>query len=235
MELLSIILGQFMNVGVIAVLILFQQEIRKFLLLLGKTTVFDEGNLLKNMKQIWMEKFDKSHLNLTPLMDSIKTMSGSNTGALIVFSKDSELKFYADSGDRMEALISKRLLLAIFNKLSPLHDGAIIVNENRVVAARCILPVSERDDIPAQFGLRHRAALGMSENTDSLVIVVSEETGQLSSARNGQYEYNLSTQEVRKRINEYLSNEDKESKESLMAKVEQTEHPVDKSKEVPVK
>lgn len=229
MELLSIILGQFMGVGVIAVLILFQQEIRKFLMLLGKTTVFDEGNIFKNVSQIWREKFDKTHLNLTPLMDAIKSMSGSNTGALFVFSKDSELKFYADSGDRMEALISKRLILAVFNKLSPLHDGAAIVNENRIIAARCILPVSERDDIPAQFGLRHRAAIGMSENTDTLVVVVSEENGQLTCARHGHFEHNLSIQEVRKKINEYLINEDKGAKESLMAKVESEE----KSKEIP--
>lgn len=230
MELLSIILGQFMGVGVIAVLILFQQEIRKFLMLLGKTTVFDEGNIFKNMKNLWREKFDKTHLNLTPLMDSIKTMSGSNTGALFVFSRDSELKFYADSGDRMEALISKRLVLAIFNKLSPLHDGAAIINNNRVIAARCILPVSERDDIPAQFGLRHRAAIGMSENTDTLVVVVSEENGQLTCARHGVYQHNLSVQEVRKMINEYLINEDKGAKESLMAKIENEELVKEKSK-----
>lgn len=219
MEVTSNILGQFMGVGVIALLILFQQEIRKFLLLFGKTTVFEEGNVFKNVKQIWREKFDKSHLNMTPMMDSIKALSGSNTGALIVFSRDSELKFYADSGDRLEALVSKRLMLAIFNKLSPLHDGAAIINQNRVIAARCILPVSERDDIPAQFGLRHRAALGMSENTDCLVIVISEETGQLTAAQNGVFHRNLSIQEVRKMINEYLINQDKG--ESLMAKVEQ--------------
>lgn len=207
MELLSIILGQFMGVGVIAVIILFQQEIRKFLLLLGKTTIFDEGNVFKNVKLLWREKFDDNHLNTTPVIDAIKNMSGSNTGALIVFSKDTELKFFADSGDRLDAVISKRLLLAIFNKLSPLHDGAVIINSNKIIAARCILPVSERDDIPAQFGLRHRAALGMSESTDSLVVIVSEETGQLTTARNGEFKHNLSTKEVRTHINEYLNAE----------------------------
>ncbi|PIB34434.1 TIGR00159 family protein [Reichenbachiella sp. 5M10] len=205
MELVSIILGQFMGVGVIAVIILFQQEIRKFLLLLGKTTIFEEGNIFKNVKSLWKEKFDENHLSiLTPIVDAIKTMSGANTGALIVFTRDSELKFFADSGDRLEALVSKRLILAIFNKLSPLHDGAIIVNSNKIVAARCILPVSERDDVPAMYGLRHRAALGMSENTDSLVVIVSEETGQLTSARNGEFEHNLSTKEVKSRIADYF-------------------------------
>ncbi|UXX80946.1 diadenylate cyclase CdaA [Reichenbachiella carrageenanivorans] len=218
MELLSIILGQFMGVGVIAVIVLFQQEIRKFLLLLGKTTVFEEGNILKNVQHFFHEKYDKNHLDVSPIIDGIKNMAGSNTGALIVFSRSSELKFFADSGDRLEAKISKRLIMAIFNKHSPLHDGAIIINNNRIVAARCILPVSERDDIPAQYGLRHRAALGMSETTDSLVVIVSEETGQLTVARGGSFEHNLSTQEVRARINEYLSNLDDTKNESLMTK-----------------
>ena len=210
MDLLSGILGQFMGVGVIAVIVLFQQEIRKFLLLLGKTTLFDEGNIVKNLKQMWREKYDDDHLNVLPVLDAIKTMGGSNTGALIVFSRDSELKFYANSGDRLEALISKRLLLSIFNRHSPLHDGAAIIHNNTVVAARCILPVSEQDNLPAQYGLRHRAALGMSETTDTLVIVVSEETGQLSCARSGHLEYNLSIQEVRNRLNEFLYNQENE-------------------------
>ncbi len=214
MELLSLILGQFMGVGVLAVIILFQQEIRKFLLLLGKTTIFDEGNLFQNIKMLWKNKQDHSSMNITPVIEAVKTLGGSNTGALIVFSRDSELKFYADSGDRMDAIVSKRLLLAIFNKHSPLHDGAVIVNENRIVAARCILPVSEQDNLPAQFGLRHRAAVGMTENTDSLVIIVSEETGQLSAVRNGRMEHNLSAQEIRKKINTYLFNWEKEKEQT---------------------
>ncbi len=152
MELISIILGQFMGVGVIAVIVLFQQEIRKFLLLLGKTTVFEKGNILKNVQKFWHEKYDKNHLDVSPIIDAIRNMTDTNTGALIVFSQSSELRFFADSGDRLEAKISKRLILAIFNKLSPLHDGAIIISSNRIVAARCILPVSECDDVPAQFG-----------------------------------------------------------------------------------
>lgn len=210
MELLSSILGQFMGVGVIAVIVLFQQEIRKFLLLLGKTTLFDEGNIIKSIKQLWRDKYDNEHLNVTPVIEAIKSMGGSNTGALIVFSRNSELKFYANSGDRLDALVSKRLLLSIFNRHSPLHDGAVIINNNNIIAARCILPVSEQDNLPAVYGLRHRAALGMSETTDTLTIIVSEETGQLSCARAGFMEFNLSTQEVRNRINEYLYNKETE-------------------------
>lgn len=203
MELLESLLGQFMGVGVLAVIILFQQEIRKFLLILGRTSFFNEGNVLDNLKSIWRTSNKYQRAEITPLIDACKTLGGSNTGALIVMSKNSELKFYAESGDRMDAIISKRLLLAIFNKYSPLHDGAVIVYNNKLIAARCILPVTERD-VAANYGLRHRAAIGMSENTDTLVLVVSEETGQLSVMRNGESFNNLSTQELRKKINEYL-------------------------------
>lgn len=204
MELLGNILGQFMQVGVIAVIILFQQEIRKFLLLIGKITIFEEGNFISNLKGIFVKQEDTGWGNITPVIEAVKTLGGTNTGALIVVSKNSELKFYAESGDRIDALISKRLLISIFNKYSPLHDGAVIINDGKIIAARCILPVTEREDLPAQFGLRHRAAVGMSEVTDTLIVVVSEETGQLSSVRNGQIMHNLTTQELRKNINSYL-------------------------------
>ncbi|MEP0368740.1 MAG: diadenylate cyclase CdaA [Cyclobacteriaceae bacterium] len=236
MELLGTILGQFMGVGVLAVIILFQQEIRKFLLILGRTSFFNEGNLLDNLKSIWRSNGKYNKAEITPIIDACKTLGGSNTGALIVMSKNSELKFYVESGDRLDAVISKRLLLSIFNKYSPLHDGAVIVYNNKIVAARCILPVTERD-VAAHYGLRHRAAIGMSENTDTLVLVVSEETGQISVMRNGQSFNNLSTQELRKQINEYLYEGDEEvvtSTESALEKAKkegQTAEKKEKEKE----
>ena len=202
MELLSTILGQFMGVGVLAAIILFQQEIRKFLLLVGKTNIFEEGNFIKNVR-FWSQNGNSKRANITPIVEAVKSLAGSSTGALIVLSSSSPLKFYAESGDEMDSLLSKRLLLAIFNKYSPLHDGAVIVHKDRIVAARCILPVTERD-LAAQFGLRHRAGLGMSENTETFVIVVSEETGQISVMRNGEVNHNISSQELRKLINVYL-------------------------------
>jgi len=205
MELLSGILGQFMGVGVLAAIILFQQEIRKFLLLVGKTTSFNRENFLRNF---WQRNTKINHINLTPIMDAAKSMSGSNTGALIVFSKNSPLKFYAESGDLIDAIVSKRIILSIFNKYSPLHDGAVIIHANRIKAARCILPVTERDNLPAEFGLRHRAAIGMTESTDTLVLVVSEETGQMSVVRNGNIFHNLSIKEIRAKINDYLYEDD---------------------------
>ena len=212
MELLTAILGQFMGVGVLAVIILFQQEIRKFLLLVGKTTAINRDNLFKGF---WRKKEDQGRFNLTPIIDACKSLSGSNTGALIVFSKSSPLKFYAESGDELDAVVSKRILLSIFNKYSPLHDGAVIVFETRVKAARCILPVSDKDNLPAELGLRHRAAIGMTEVTDTLVVVVSEETGQMSAVENGEIYRNLSAKELRQRINNYLY-EDRDEEEFVI-------------------
>ena len=203
MELLGLILGQFMGVGVLAAIILFQPEIRKFLLMIGKTTDFNKENFFSNLF-IWKRRENKSTFNITPVIEASKILGGSNTGALIVFSRDTALKFYAESGDLIDAILSKRLLLSIFNKHSPLHDGAVIIFNGRIKAARCILPVTENDNLPAQFGLRHRAALGMSETTDTMVLIVSEETGQLSIAWNGRILHNLSPQEIRKKIYEYL-------------------------------
>lgn len=211
MELLASILGQFMGVGVLATIILFQQEIRKFLLVIGKSTSFKSSDSFFRSFAIW-KKQDLGGYSVSPIIDAIKTMSGTNTGALLVFTRDSELKFYVDSGDLIDAEISNRLLLSIFNKYSPLHDGAVIVHKDRIRAARCILPVSENDNLPAQFGLRHRAAVGMSEITDSLIVIVSEETGEMSVAEHGIVSKNLSGMEIRKRINDYLTDTSEKSK-----------------------
>ena len=206
MELLSSILGQFMGVGVIAVIILFQPEIRKFLLLIGKTTSVDRESLLNNLLGRRDKNLDR--IDITPVIEAAKSLGGSNNGALMVFSRNSPLKFYAESGDIIDAQTSKRLLLSIFNKNSPLHDGAVILYHGKIVAARCILPITEQEHIPAQYGLRHRSAIGMSEATDSLVLVVSEESGQMSLARNGKIMHNLSAQELRSTINNYLYEDD---------------------------
>lgn len=211
MELLTNILGQFMGVGFLAAIILFQQEIRKFLLLIGRTTAFNRDNIFKGLP--WRKNDKASDINITPIIEASKSLSATNMGALIVLSKGSELKFYVESGDLIEAVVSKRLLISIFNKYSPLHDGAVIIHNQRILAARCILPVTERENLPAQFGLRHRAAIGMSEVTDTLIVVVSEETGKISAVRNGFIYHNLSPLELRKKINAYLYEEDEEEEQ----------------------
>ncbi|WP_114777478.1 diadenylate cyclase CdaA [Botryobacter ruber] len=207
MELLSIILGQFMGVGVLAAIIVFQPEIRRFLLLIGKTTSL-------NHDRFWgfpWRREQAEKLSLTPFIEAAKSLAGKNTGALIVFSKSSELKYYAESGDLIDAVISKRLLMSIFNKTSPLHDGAVIISNNRIKAARCILPVTENNDIPASMGLRHRAAIGLTEVTDSIVLVVSEETGQIALVRNGEVYRNLSAADLRVKLNQLLFDTDQKA------------------------
>jgi uncharacterized protein (TIGR00159 family) len=203
MELLATILGQFMGVGVLAMIILFQPEIRKFLLVIGRGTEFRE-NLFKtvsNWRNTYHDDFD-----IQQVIEAVKTLKASKTGALIVFSRDVELRFYIETGDALNAEVTRRLLLAIFNKNSPLHDGAVIIYKGRIKAARCILPVSENDHLPAHFGLRHRAAVGMSENTDTLVMAISEETGRLILARNGTYLRGLKLSQVEQKILDYLHN-----------------------------
>ncbi len=207
MELLATLLGQFTGVGVIAAIVLFQPEIRKFLLLLGKTTMFQSNSINRIIP--WRRR-GMGGTDLMPIMESIKNLAASNTGALIVFSKGSELKFYAESGDILDAEISKRLLSSIFFKNSPLHDGAVIIHGGKIKAARCVLPVSESERIPPQLGLRHRAGVGMSEQTDTLVLIVSEESGEISIARNGVLYSNLSIAEVRSRIHKFLFDEEEE-------------------------
>lgn len=202
MELLTAILGQFREVGILIAVILFQQEIKKFLFLLGGKTTSGGNELLSRLP--WGKKEHKTSTETTPIVDAAKALSGSNTGAIMVLSNEEDLKFYEDSGDLLDAVVSKRLLIAIFNEKSPLHDGGIIIRNGKIVAARCILPVTERQDLPPQWGLRHRAAIGMSEVSDTLILVVSEETGQISVARKGNIFANLSTQEIRAKLYEYL-------------------------------
>jgi diadenylate cyclase len=201
MELLTSILGQFMSVGVLAGIILFQQEIRRFLLNIGKATAFER------MRMFPWRRGDTDaaeRLNVTPFVEAAKSLAGKQTGALIAFSLASDLKPFADTGDLIDAAVSKRLLMSIFNKTSPLHDGAVIISRGRIKAARCILPVSENPDVPAALGLRHRAAIGLTEVTDAVVLVVSEETGQISLVRGGEVFRNLAPADLRARLNEFL-------------------------------
>jgi uncharacterized protein (TIGR00159 family) len=206
MELLSNILGQFMGVGVIAMIVLFQPEIRKFLLVLGRSTEFKE-NFMKTLSHL-RHRHNDDDFDINQVGEAVKTFRATKTGALIVFTRDSELKFYAQTGDMLDAEVNKRLLLSIFNKHSPLHDGAVIIYKGRIKAARCVLPVSENDHLPPHFGLRHRAAVGMSENTDTLILAVSEETGRLILARNGKYVRSLKLKQVEQKIQEYLHHDE---------------------------
>ncbi len=207
MELLSSIFGQFINVGVIAAVILFQQEIRKFLLLVGRTTTINNERLL-NLLQWNKSLAPKERLDINAIVQAADELSSTKTGALIVITKNDELQGYIDTGDTIDAIISKRLLLSIFFKNSPMHDGAVIISsKGRIKATRCILPVSQNDKIPARYGLRHRASIGITEISDCIVLVVSEETGKLSIICNVEAQNDLSPTEVRTALHNYLFEE----------------------------
>ncbi len=189
MELLSSIIGQVIGVGVIALIIVFQQEIRRFLIYMGSRYV--DGNMI-SLDRIFNMRFEaKPKIPIKSVLKAVMQMSQTKTGALIVIRRKSNLKMYTESAEILNSATSSRLITSIFNKTGPLHDGALVMDRDQLVAARVILPVTDKPDLPPEYGLRHRAALGISEVTDSLVIVVSEETGQISIAENGILQKNI--------------------------------------------
>ncbi|MBL7864961.1 MAG: TIGR00159 family protein [Cyclobacteriaceae bacterium] len=222
MELLATILGQFMGVGVLAMIILFQPELRKFLLVIGRSTELNR-DFFKSLAH-WRTRYHDD-FDVHEVTEAVKTLKVTRTGALIVFSRDAELKSYVETGDPLDAEVTKRLILSIFNKNSPLHDGAIIIYKGRVKAARCVLPVSENDHLPQHFGLRHRSAIGMSESTDTLLIAISEETGRLILARNGKFLKGLKLRQVEQKVLEYLHKEEPEKWDELPSEPEPVEAP----------
>jgi uncharacterized protein (TIGR00159 family) len=193
MELLGSILGQVIGVGMIALIIVFQVELRRFLVFVGTRYL---SRTLSLNKAFSINLQEKRNLKIKSIANACKRMSESNTGALIIITRKSALELYAQTGEIISALTSTRLLEAIFFKNSPLHDGAVIIVEDKVYAARCILPMSDNPNVPANFGMRHRAALGITEHTDAFAIIVSEETGEIAVADNGVLTNNLSKEEL---------------------------------------
>jgi uncharacterized protein (TIGR00159 family) len=196
MQLIGALLGQFIGVGVIALIIVFQQEVRRFLILLGTNSLIANNSLTRKIFN-WNFQFQKQiTLDINPIVKACANMSKSRTGALMVLARNTDLKFYATTGDLMDADVSKRLIESIFFKNSPMHDGAIIIAENKIKAARCVLPVTDNTELPAHYGMRHRAALGISEQSDALAIIVSEETGSISVARDGELTADITPDEL---------------------------------------
>lgn len=206
MQLLGALLGQFMSVGVLALIIVFQQEVRRFLLMLGSNNLTGKDSILRKIGTWNFQSGVAESVNLTPVIKACASMSKNKTGAIIVLARSSDLSFYENTGDLMDAEVSKRLLESIFFKNSPLHDGAVIIEKNKIKAARCILPVTENTDIPAHYGMRHRAALGITEQSDAISVIVSEETGTLSVAIEGKINYNLTPEELEKILTRELGN-----------------------------
>lgn len=205
LKLLSSIIGKFVNVGVIAVMILFQQEIRKFLLYIGSNEFLRN----KNWKGLFKfnpntEEFDSIQLDIEAIAVACQSMSSTKTGALIIVARKSDLKFFINTGEIIDSGLSARMLENIFYKNSPLHDGAVIIKDNRIVAARCVLPITERDDFPVHYGMRHRAAVGISENTDAIAVCVSEQTGGISLTFRGEINSQLSREKLVFLLEKYL-------------------------------
>tara|TARA_R110002020_G_scaffold41067_28_gene121186 strand:- start:1676 stop:2446 length:771 start_codon:yes stop_codon:yes gene_type:complete len=202
MELLSKILGGFLGVGMFALVVVFQPEIRKFLLMLGSTNFNARRRFLKQFKFSGNEGLKT---NLEGIIAACKKMSSSHTGALIVLQRNNSLDFVKNTGDEMNLEVNQPIIESIFFKNSPLHDGAMIIEENRITATRVILPVSNDRKIPLRFGLRHRAAVGITEKTDAVCLVVSEENGQISYLKDGDFVLFEDTDELFKILKKDLS------------------------------
>ncbi len=203
MRLLGALLSSVTSVGLIALIVIFQPEIRRFLLFIGTKTQLDES--LFHRLKFWKHNMQSSanSVNYEAYINACMHMSQSKTGALIVFKRHNEVQELIDTGERIDATASSALIEALFFKNSPLHDGAVIARGNSILAARCILPVTSRLDIDPNLGLRHRSAIGVTEQLDVLSVIVSEETGAISYALGGKIHHDISPVELRQALEKY--------------------------------
>ncbi len=196
MELIGALMGQVIGVGVIALIIVFQQEVRRFLLAIGNRYMnrrrFSFGKIFSTV-----EEETGSPKEAEEIVRATESMASKKTGALIVLGRKSSLDIYSEGGERIDAIISAELLETIFFKNSPLHDGAVLIEDGKIFAARCPLPITDSVSLPPRFGMRHRAAIGISEHTDSLVVVVSEESGHITVAEGGEMKEDITPNELR--------------------------------------
>ncbi|WP_353780214.1 diadenylate cyclase [Winogradskyella sp. 3972H.M.0a.05] len=198
MQMLHNIFDGFIKVGIIALIVVFQPEIRKFLLMIGSTNIGNRGGFFKRFS--FLSKVVEVETDVEAIISACTKMGATNTGALIVLERNNNLDFLIGTGDETNMNVSQPIIESIFFKNSPLHDGAIIIDNNIVKATRVILPVNNEKVIPQRFGLRHRAAIGITEKTDALAIAVSEETGQTSYIKNGEFEIYKDTTELIEKI-----------------------------------
>jgi len=202
MEMLSSILGYLLSGGVIALMIVFQQEIRKFLLMIGTTNFSNKRSFLKQLK--FLQSEISPEIDTESILKACTNLSKTKTGALIVIERTNSLDFLINTGDAINALINNVILESIFFKNSPLHDGATIIRDNYIVATRVVLPISDNSKIPSRFGLRHRAALGISEKTDAVCLLVSEETGEISYIKDGEFVLYTTPEELNEKLKKDL-------------------------------
>lgn len=184
MRMMSALLGTVIDVGAVAIIVIFQPEIRHFLSNLGRKTLASDGNSWMN-KLLGRGNSKLAASSVDEIVAACFEMGEDKVGALIVITDKDPLEDIVTTGDRIDANIRKPLIENIFFKNSPLHDGAMVISSDRIVAARCTLPITERTNIPPRYGMRHKAAIGISEQTDASVIVVSEQTGKVSFVKDG--------------------------------------------------
>ena len=201
MELTGRILDKFMNIGLLILVIVFQDQIKRFLIEVGSHKRWRLVHYIFKRKKSNDDAAQKAWV--MPIVYSCLSMSKTKTGALIVIKNNVPLDVYENSGDIIDAAINSRLIENIFFKNSPLHDGAMIIDDGRIKAAGCILPVSHDENVPRQLGLRHRSALGISQVTDALAIIVSEETGNISVAYKGKLSLRLNSTDLESRLTNY--------------------------------
>ena len=204
MDVLSNLLGKFISVGFFALIVVFQQEIRKFLLLIGSSNFTNRRNIIRYFRFLNQVQLE-SDLNFDVLLESCKEMAAQKTGAIIVLQRNNALDFLISKENRADMTLSPQLLQTLFFKNSPLHDGAVLLNNNKIVATRVVLPVSESQQFPSKYGLRHRAALGITEKTDALVIVISEQTGKITYVKNSEFETLKSVDQLKSLLQHDLS------------------------------
>ena len=208
MRFCSQIFGGIINVGIIALVIVFQPEVRKFLLLIGTKTQLTGDTVVKRF-QFWRRDMGKRvGINLDPYIQACMHMSSSKTGALLIFQRANSVEELVRTGELINAQVSAPLIETLFFKNSPLHDGAVIVKDNTVLAARCILPVTSRTDIDPNLGLRHRSAIGVTEQLDVVAVIVSEETGAISYALEGEIHHNITPAQLRQALEQLLDTND---------------------------
>ncbi len=184
MKMMTTLMDMVLNLGLLALIVIFQPEVRRFLMNFGKRYGHFRSGAIARFFQSQERRMNT--MALTEICEACRDMSAEKVGALIVITRQNQLEDIVETGDVIDAKINRRLIRNLFFKNSPLHDGAVILTDDRVVAARCTLPITQREDIPPQFGMRHKAAIGMSEQSDACIIVVSEETGGISLISYGQ-------------------------------------------------
>ena len=182
MKLMTSLMNTIFDVGLLALIVIFQPEIRHFLMRLGGSSSWWRRVIGRLVEGRGVNVAEKA---VEEIVEACRVMGEQKTGALIVIPGQDPLQYIVETGDRLDAMVSRRLILNLFFKNSPLHDGAMIIRGDRIVAARCTLPITSRTDIPASFGMRHKAAIGISEESDATVVVVSEETGNISYVKEG--------------------------------------------------